>query len=126
MKILGTLLAAVALGNTLPEDDGSSSNSNTIIMINMNAANVQMNMGDFTDTGASEGIFTDSKSWQYVSPNNREKELGQRILSLLFLQNLSNIKSHNLKLSKYHLIEAFLSVSQRKSQKIDQRCHDNA
>ena len=84
MKILGTLLAAVALGNTIREDDGSSPNSNTIIMINMNAANVQMNMGDFTDTGASEGIFTDSKSWQYVSPNNREKEIGQRTLSPLF------------------------------------------
>jgi len=35
-----------------------------------------MNMGDFTDTGASEGIFTNSKSFQYVSPNDFGKEFG--------------------------------------------------
>ncbi|CBY24452.1 unnamed protein product [Oikopleura dioica] len=70
MKILGSALAALALGNILPEEDGLNSNPNTVIMINMNAANVQMNMGDFTDTGASEGIFTNSKSFQYVSPND--------------------------------------------------------
>lgn len=41
MKILGSALAALALGNILPEEDGSNPNSNTVIMINMNAANVQ-------------------------------------------------------------------------------------
>ena len=41
MKILGSVLGALALGNILPEDDGSNMNSNTVIMINMNTANVQ-------------------------------------------------------------------------------------
>ncbi|CBY15783.1 unnamed protein product [Oikopleura dioica] len=42
MKIIPTLLAC-ALSQDMPADSGETN----IIMINMNAANIQMNMGDF-------------------------------------------------------------------------------
>jgi len=42
MKIFATLLAAAA-SQDMPADSGETN----IIMINMNAANIQMNMGDF-------------------------------------------------------------------------------
>merc|ERR1712170_211151 len=72
MKFLGSLLAAFAYSNPVPAEDPAPASSDSgmstdIIMINMNMANIQMNMGDFRGSDVpSEGMFNTNGTFQFL------------------------------------------------------------
>merc|ERR1712168_972385 len=78
MKFSALLLAAIANANPVPTDTPAESTSgNTmdtdIIMINMNTANIQMNMGDFRGSDVP-GSNTQNSTFQWISGMSAEDQ----------------------------------------------------
>merc|ERR1712228_52196 len=69
MKFLATLLAGLAMANPAPGDPAPApeGGSASIIMINMNMANIQMNMGDFRGSSVAEdGPMQNNENWSFM------------------------------------------------------------
>merc|ERR1712212_1116333 len=75
MKFIASLLAAFAIANPVPADDPAPASSEggmdtDIIMINMNMANIQMNMGDFRGSEYAADGFSYNNTMQFLSGIN--------------------------------------------------------
>merc|ERR1711990_1078555 len=81
MKFLASIVAALAVANPVPADDPApapASDGNTmdtdIIMINMNSANIQMNMGDFRGSDVPGDFASQNSTFQWISGMSAEDQ----------------------------------------------------
>merc|ERR1719189_1902643 len=75
MKFISSLLVSFAFANPVPADNADSSPASSgmdtdIIMINMNMANIQMNMGDFRGSEYAADGFSYNNTMQFLSGMN--------------------------------------------------------
>merc|ERR1712179_186 len=100
MKIIASLLAAFALAAPGPSDPApepapepapaDSGMQQSIVMINMNAANIQMNMGDFRGNSDVNGEGIDSDSWKWSFLDGIKESDKKQIEDLLALDDVQN------------------------------------
>merc|ERR1711990_1088172 len=88
MKFIASILAAFAIANPVPADDAAVAPSadTDIIMINMNMANIQMNMGDFRGSEYAGDGYSYNNTMQFLSGMNSEDR--SQIADLLAMPEL--------------------------------------
>merc|ERR1712168_632355 len=81
MEFLASIVAALAVANPVPADDPApapASEGNTmdtdIIMINMNTANIQMNMGDFRGSDVPGDFVSQNSTFNWISGMSAEDQ----------------------------------------------------